>query len=429
MGIGAIGLFISGCGGRTELQNDFTTPTDADIADTATLDSRPFDARSDVIVHDARPDSDSDPDPPTCPRYDVIGDPLRITHTDLLSAEPDLVSDGSDFALVWEEELDHIDFRTAIFLALISADGELISDLTPLSDDTADSRYPTIIWTGSEYGISWVDNAWNEALERFDYIAYFRSAAPDGLPLGIPLPISNVEETHQVEYATLAWNGARYGAVWCDDSSGIYFSQLGEGHENTLIAETELCQPKNLSLQWTGSEYASTWMDYLSAEFDLGLFFTRFLSSGELISHDNIIEVGEPGILRHSLAWTGSEFGLAWDNRSSSAYFSRLSADGIPIDSPIRLNSADGYADRPDLIWTGHEYGLVWSESRDGTRQIYFTRISSAGIADPPMEISGSSSSAHSPALTWNNNNFGVAWGDTRDTNREIYFTQVGCRE
>lgn len=431
-------ITLIACGGRTPLQDDFTTPTDADIADTDeesqdtgtdTLDARPLDARPDVIVVDAEADSDLDSDQPLCPSYEVVGEALRITNSEFLSAEPDLVSDGHDFALVWDQELDNPDFTTAIFFTLISAEGELISDFTPLSDDTTDSRYPTIIWTGSEHGISWIDSALNETTGRYEYIASFRRVSADGLPLEIPQPFSNPAESYQIGSATLTWNGSEYNTIMCDSSPenrGIYFNQLVGELRNILISETVFCQPKNLSLQWTGSEFASAWMNYIPDESDLGIYLTRFLPSGELISHDNIIEVGEPGTLRHALVWTGSEFGLAWDDDSSGAYFNRLSAEGMPIDSPVRLNAPDGYASRPDLIWTGHEFGMVWSESRDRERQIYFTRISSDGILDPPIAISGSPGSS-SPSLAWNNNNFGIAWMDPRHRGYEIYFTQVRC--
>ena len=78
------------------------------------------------------------------------------------------------------------------------------------------------------------------------------------------------------------------------------------------------------------------------------------------------------------MVWTGSEHGVAWhDNRDgvdSEIYFARISADGVKVGSDVRITSA-GYSSVPSLVWSGSEYGVAWQDDRNGDGEIYFARI------------------------------------------------------
>jgi hypothetical protein len=68
-------------------------------------------------------------------------------------------------------------------------------------------------------------------------------------------------------------------------------------------------------------------------------------------------------------------------------YFARLSADGTKAGPDLRATRDAGYSFEPSLVWTGSEYGLAWEDNRDGNNEIYFTRLSSAGAR--PLRTSG----------------------------------------
>src|SRR4030042_958061 len=74
-----------------------------------------------------------------------------------------------------------------------------------------------------------------------------------------------------------------------------------------------------------------------------------------------------------SLSWTGSEFGVSWfDSRdgNSEIYFARLDAAGVMQGSEIRITSDSGESMFPALAWTESEFGVAWFDARDGNPEI-----------------------------------------------------------
>ena len=130
-----------------------------------------------------------------------------------------------------------------------------------------------------------------------------------------------------------------------------------------------------------------------------------------------------------SLAWTNSEFGVSWqDERNGNAeiYFARISGTGVKQGSDVRITNDPNYSVESSLVWTGSEYGVSWSHDCDGNGEIYFARISAAGVKQgSDVRITNAASSSGIPSLAWTNSEFGVSWQDERDGNAEIYFARI----
>jgi hypothetical protein len=52
---------------------------------------------------------------------------------------------------------------------------------------------------------------------------------------------------------------------------------------------------------------------------------------------------------------------------------------GAKIDSDLRLTDATGSSEYPSLAWTESEFGVAWSDSSGGASYLYFTRVSAGG--------------------------------------------------
>jgi hypothetical protein len=78
-----------------------------------------------------------------------------------------------------------------------------------------------------------------------------------------------------------------------------------------------------------------------------------------------------------SLVWTGSGYGVAWDDQRDghSAYFARLTPEGVKVGGDMRVTTAASSSAYPSLVWTGSGYGVAWYDDRDGNPEIYFTRL------------------------------------------------------
>jgi hypothetical protein len=92
----------------------------------------------------------------------------------------------------------------------------------------------------------------------------------------------------------------------------------------------------------------------------------------------------------------------------------------------VRISNAPGASDYPSLAWTGAEHGVAWCDTRDGNSEIYFTRISAAGIKQSQdIRITNAPETSSYPSLDWTGTGYGVVWVDSRDGNEEIYFARL----
>jgi len=150
------------------------------------------------------------------------------------------------------------------------------------------------------------------------------------------------------------------------------------------------------SLAWTGSEFAMAWSDDVN-----DLYFTRISFDGDTIGPDILID----GFCQEcfpSLVWTGSEFGMFADN-----YFTRISSEGNEIgDMPVWV----GFW--ASLAWTGSEFGLASLRSTGiNSYDVFISRISASGSQiGGSTRFSWSGFSAFPPALAWTGSEFGLTY-------------------
>ena len=142
------------------------------------------------------------------------------------------------------------------------------------------------------------------------------------------------------------------------------------------------------SLSWTGSEFGVTWFDWRHG--DPEIYFARISASGAKIGADLLVTTNM--ISRDyypSLSWTGSEFGVSWyDIRDGNAeiYFARVSADGTKIGADIRVTNNANTSNTPSLSWTGSEFGVSWNDYLGQYFEIHFARIGEGIYADKDFD-------------------------------------------
>src|SRR4030042_69687 len=112
------------------------------------------------------------------------------------------------------------------------------------------------------------------------------------------------------------------------------------------------------------------------------IYFTRVSASGSKLGSDIRVTTGGSYADPPSLSWTGSGVGVSWyDGRDGNweIYFARVSAAGAKLGSDLRVTSEASNSAVPSLAWTGSEFGVSWEDYREGNDEIYFARVSSAG--------------------------------------------------
>jgi hypothetical protein len=234
-------------------------------------------------------------------------------------------------------------------------------------------------------------------------------------------------------------------------------------------------------LIWTGTEYALVMEDWDHSLHAKHVFFMRLNEDGSSKGAPVRVssEAANDGVGRPSVAWNGSEYGVAWSDgrhdRRTEIYFARVGADGVKIGDDVRITNALWAKGRPTLLWNGFEYGLFWRDDRlagPGSSGVYFTRLGADGqplipavrlfdgqvfsalwngeqylvlrgtfpgtvfnLVDVDGTLIGPDRLVVQPAWAlaaqWTGNGYALAWSDRRHGNRDIYFAlfdEVGNR-
>jgi hypothetical protein len=121
------------------------------------------------------------------------------------------------------------------------------------------ANVPSMVWTGSEYGVVWTDFRHGQGE------IYFLRASATGAPIGAPLRVTNDPASSM--RPDLAWNGTEYGVAWQDGRNGnfeIYATrvsatgiEIGDDLRVTAAAGASAIP----SIVWTGNEYGLAWED------------------------------------------------------------------------------------------------------------------------------------------------------------------------
>jgi len=301
--------------------------------------------------------------------------------------------------------------------------GKLMEE-QPVTTDPADSTDPSLAWSSSEYGVAWED------LRDGNLQVYFARVQPDGLKRGSDVRISN--GTHAAANATLVWSGSEYGLSWDDVRDGnteIYFARVSPAGAivgSAVRVTNDTASSTDPSLAWTGSEYGVAWQDYRDGRFEI--YFARISDSGVKTGPDVRI-TDASGSSGPSLVWTSSQYGVAWhDSRdtSSEVYFVRISAAGAKLGTDARISDLPDVSYEPSLVWSGSEFGVSWYDRRDGNDEVYFSRISETGTEiGTNVLVSETPEISTEPAIAWTGSDFVVSWDDHRHGTFIVYLALV----
>jgi hypothetical protein len=364
----------------------------------------------------------------SCDDLEKFGSDVRVTEASGHSETPSLVWIGSEYGVSWQDQRDG---NYEIYFTRLDSEGNKIGSDIRVTYDSAISAVSSLVWTGNEYAISWDDDRDGEYPNEE---IYFVRLDFEGNKIGSDIRITY--DSANSGGASLIWTGNLFGVSWSDYRDGnweTYFTRVDSsgnkiGSDIRITYNDKISQKS--SLTWTGSEYGISWEDNR----DNGnpeIYFARLDSEGNKIGSDVRVTYHTTRSVAPSLVWTGSEYGISWEDARdwrSEIYFARLDSSGNKIGSDIRITYDDLYSEYPSLVWSGSEYGVSWDDHRDGNYEIYFARLHSSGNKiGSDVRITNDSAISQYPSLVWTGNEYGVSWLDFRDVDHEIYFTWIKC--
>jgi hypothetical protein len=241
----------------------------------------------------------------------------------------------------------------------------------------------------------------------------------------------------------MVWNGSGWAMAWGFDEDGdgpeIYFQRM-EPDGTPIGAALRVTNAPRLSLVpslvWTGTEYGVAWNDQRDAMMgspDAEIYFARIDAAGNKIG-DDLRVTNVPGqSYRPALVWAGSSYGVTWnDDRAGNQeiFFQRIGSDGALAGDPVRITSAEGSSLFSDLAASDSGFGVVWNDDRDGTTRAYFQTLSEAGAPiGMPALVGPNDGGSYGASIEWNGEEFGVSFTQEiggRPDDTEIYFTRFG---
>jgi hypothetical protein len=335
---------------------------------------------------------------------------------------PTVAFDGTDYGICYYDSRAGND---EIYFGRVTAEGVKLGGDLRITLNENSSQYPTMVWSGSEYAVSWDDN------RDGNWEIYFTRLTPVGVKLGVDLRVSsNGSASHA---SSVVWTGSEYGVAWEDnrsDNNEIYFTRLnpvGSKLGNEVRISYGVSDSRHASLVWTGTEFGVSWQD---DRYYGRIYFARISPAGTRIGDEVVINPSGSWAREPSMAWSGSEFGVAWRDSpagNNEIYFGRLTAAGAKIGSDVRVTFDPLSSENPSVAWTGKEYAISWNDDRDGNREIYLTMMSSPGLKiGPDLRISSAVNDSINPVLIWSDDELGLVWRDDCDYSTEIYFAHMG---
>ena len=320
-----------------------------------------------------------------------MGPATRVTNAPGLSLSPSLVWTGTHYGLAWHDGRDEEPDAAPgtgvaeIYFARLDANGEKIGSDVRVSNATGQSFRPSLVWTGTEYAVTWNDD------RDGNHEIYFARLDASGAPVGGEMRVSNAAGTSLLSDLAVVKGAAGsngYGVVWLDDRDGnveVYFSRLDPSGvtAGTLRLTSTPLGSGDAHIAWNGTGFGVTWIEEKpgSAGASSQVVFAQVSEAGAKVGADVIVRDADGRAAIPILAWNGAEYGLAWrDTRSRGArgqiYFARLSTEGATIAGERSLTMGVLDASGLWLVADGARYAVAYHGSLDGSVAAkYFLRV------------------------------------------------------
>ncbi len=366
---------------------------------------------------------DDDCDGEVDPEARLLGDVRAITE-DGEAGSIAITWTGSEYGVAWaDDSLGQYE----IFFARLNVEGVQIGPPTRITNAANDSLGPEIVWTGTEYALTWIDR-------RSDSTGiYFTRVSAAGLEVGDERRLT--EATTSSDYPSLVWNSAGFGLGWTeyrDGSRQIYFMELSATGEpdGEVIRVTDGDRDRyHTSLAWTGSEYGLAWTDH--RESAVGIYYA-LIAPDTFVTEDILwVSEGFATDAPPSIVWTGSEFVVAWQSRfdpERKIVAARITSDGVLVATPRAITEdLTGIHSDVSLHWNGSRVGATWFsyETSSGNDFVALTELDSDGDISGAVLHIGPIGDGNRIGITWTGSEYGLTWIDAYHP-QPVHFARAG---
>jgi hypothetical protein len=286
-----------------------------------------------------------------------------------------LIWTGSVFATVWEDRRDD-DYE--IYFNRLDSQGTKLGPDLRLSHAPDFSLHADLLYNGAEYLVVWDDR--RDELFR----VYGQRVTAEGELLGLNVPLTelpwNAEDPSLAEGDTTLGLSFKVGELATKRIgfriSNADFSELGE---LMLLSDTNSVGP---GVVWCGDRYLVAWnkRDRQGTPGD-AIWGAAVSETGEIIRSEQRLTSEAAFARGHSMLPLGDRVLLVWaamaDEESSyELYTKMLSSDLQELTPQRRITHDPGDTNAPVAAFgPGGDVGILFAERQTGGTQAYFTRL------------------------------------------------------
>jgi hypothetical protein len=319
------------------------------------------------------------------------GTDLRLTNNTAYSYRPSVAVSGSFVHVVWYDYRDGI-YNGEIYYKRSTDGGVSWGADTRLTNNTAESKYPSIVVSGSFVHVVWYDS------RDGNTDIYYKHSTDAGVSWGADTRLTNNSASSY--FPSVAVSGSFVYVVWNDYRDGndeIYYKRSTDagvswGTDTRLTYNTSGSEYPSVTV--SGSIVHVVWSDYRDGNYEI--YYKRSTDAGVSWGADTRLTNNTGVSLYPSVAVSGSVVHIVWRdyrNGNDEIYYKRSADAGVSWGADTRLTNNSSYSYDPSVAVSGSSVHVVWEDFRDGNREIYYKRDpigNTIGIINISSEIPSS---------------------------------------
>jgi len=274
-----------------------------------------------------------------------------------------------------------------------------------LTNNNANSYYPSIAVSGSIVNVVWFDD------RDGNREIYYKRSTDGGINWGTDTRLSNDPSSSALP--SIAISGTNLHVVWQDErnnNSEIYYKRSTDGGIN-WGADTRLTNDtawsKDPCIAVNGLNVYVVWYDYRDGNYEI--YFKRSTDGGTTWGIDTRLTNSSAVSKNPCIAVSGSNVHVVWQENK---LFYRQSTDGgVTWGTIIQLTNGPSASEFPSIAVSGSNVHLVWHDFRDLNYEIYYKRSTNSGITwETDTRLTNNPADSYISSIAVSGSNLHVIW-------------------